>query len=194
MAPGASWKVPRLAPGQVRKLNSFQAKLRGGASSQLAPEQARAARWGRVRGHGTLRRVHTNYLASFIGIALIVVILRDAFETLVLPQTVNRRVRPARIYYIVTWYLWTRFTSLARGEKRRQAALTIFGPLSLLGLFSVWALTLILAFALLQWGFGSHLDLVRGVAGFGADLYMSGTTFFTLGLGDVTPNSRERVS
>jgi hypothetical protein len=133
--------------------------------------------------------VHANYVASIIGIALILLILRDAFETLVLPQTVNRRLRPARLYYIVTWYLWTRFTSLARGEKRRQGALTIFGPLSLLGLFTVWALTLILAFALLQWGFGSHLDLVRGAAGFGADLYMSGTTFFTLGLGDVTPNS-----
>jgi hypothetical protein len=52
----------------------------------------------------------------------------------------------------------------------------------------VWAFFLVLGFALLQWGFGSHLDLVRGQPGFGADLYMSGTTFFTLGLGDVTPN------
>ena len=52
----------------------------------------------------------------------------------------------------------------------------------------MWAFSLVFAFALLQWGFGSHLDLVRGQPGFGADLYMSGTTFFTLGLGDVTPN------
>jgi len=133
--------------------------------------------------------VSAHLAASLIGIALILLILRDAFETLVLPQTVTRRFRLTRLYYVMTWFLWTRFTSLARGEKRRQAALTIFGPLSLLGLFTVWAMILIFAFALLQWGFGSHLDLVRGVAGFGADLYMSGTTFFTLGLGDVTPNS-----
>ena len=130
----------------------------------------------------------THFAASLVGVALILLILRDAFDTLVLPQTVNRRLRPARLYYIVTWFLWTRLSALAPNEKRRQGALTIFGPLSLLGLFTVWALTLIFAFALLQWGFGSHLDLVRGAAGFGADVYMSGTTFFTLGLGDVTPN------
>jgi hypothetical protein len=132
--------------------------------------------------------VHTHLAASLIGIALILVILRDAFETLVLPQTVSRRLRPARMYYIVTWTLWTRLSKLASNEKRRQGALSVFGPLSLLGLFTVWALTMIFAFALLQWGFGSHLDLVRGAAGLGTDLYMSGTTFFTLGLGDVTPN------
>jgi hypothetical protein len=123
------------------------------------------------------------------GAALVLVILQDTFETLVLPQTVNRRLRPARIYYRVTWGLWTRASSLFAPGKRRQGMLGVYGPLSLLGLFLVWALGLILGFALLQWGFGSHLDLVRGAPGFGADLYMSGTTFFTLGLGDVTPDS-----
>ena len=72
--------------------------------------------------------------------------------------------------------------------RRREKYLGVFGPLSLLLLFAAWAYALIVGFAMLQWGFGSHLDLVRGVANFGADLYMSGTTFFTLGLGDVTPN------
>jgi hypothetical protein len=126
--------------------------------------------------------------ASAFGVALIVLVLRDTFETLVLPQTVNRRLRPARLFYLATWSLWKRLCQLARAERSRQAALLIYGPLALLGLISVWAACLILAFAILQWSFGSHLDLVRGQPGFGADLYLSGTTFFTLGLGDVTPN------
>ncbi|MEP7028961.1 MAG: potassium channel family protein [Candidatus Eisenbacteria bacterium] len=129
-----------------------------------------------------------HFAASAAGIALVILILQDAFETLVLPQTVNRRWRPARLYYRSAWAAWTRVAALVVRGRRHQSALGVFGPLSLLGLFTLWALCLIFAFALLQWSFGSHLDLVRGVAGFGADLYMSGTTFFTLGLGDVTPN------
>ena len=128
-------------------------------------------------------------VGTVAGAALVLVILQDTFETLVLPQTVNRRLRPARLYYRMTWYLWTRASRLFAPGKHRQGMLGVYGPLSLLGLFLVWALGLIVGFALLQWGIGSHLDLVRGSPGFGADLYLSGTTFFTLGLGDVTPNS-----
>ena len=43
-------------------------------------------------------------------------------------------------------------------------------------------------FAMVQWGLGSHLNVPRGTSGFWTDLYMSGTTLFTLGIGDVTPN------
>jgi hypothetical protein len=92
------------------------------------------------------------------------------------------------MWYRATWRLWSAFALALPEGRRRLGALNVYGPLSLLGLFAVWAFSLVLGFALIQWGFGSHLDLVRGQPGFGADLYMSGTTFFTLGLGDVTPN------
>src|SRR5204862_5974053 len=41
----------------------------------------------------------------------------------------------------------------------------------------------------LHWSLGSEVTAPDGAAGFGLDLYMSGTTFFTLGLGDVTPRT-----
>ena len=123
-----------------------------------------------------------------MGALLVLLILVDAFETLILPQTVNRRWRPARLWYRGTWSVWTAFARRLPPGKRRLGLLNLYGPLSLLGLVVMWAFGLLLGFALLQWGFGSHLDLVRGQAGFGASLYMSGSTFFTLGLGDVTPN------
>ena len=65
----------------------------------------------------------------------------------------------------------------------------VFGPLSLLLLIALWALGLIVSFGLLHWGLGSRLTDPDGHTGFGVDLYMSGTTFFTLGLGDVTPRT-----
>src|SRR5205807_8111206 len=41
-----------------------------------------------------------------------------------------------------------------------------------------------------QWAAGSAMTVVGGGAiGFWSDVYMSGTTFFTLGLGDVVPRT-----
>jgi hypothetical protein len=74
-----------------------------------------------------------------------------------------------------------------REGKRRESFLSFFGPLSLLLLIGVWALGLIFGFALLHEAMGSSLNGVDGTADFWTDLYLSGTTFFTLGLGDVTP-------
>jgi hypothetical protein len=48
---------------------------------------------------------------------------------------------------------------------------------------------LIGGFALLLWGLGAQLVATGGDAGFGTALYGSGTTFFTLGLGDVLPHT-----
>ena len=128
-------------------------------------------------------------VAAVLGAVLVVAILRDVFEGIILPQTVSRAWRPARVFYILTWSLWTRAARLLPAGKRRQGFLAVYGPLSMLVLFAFWAYSLILGFALLQYGFGSHLDLAGNRTDFWIDLYMSGTTFFTLGLGDVTPNN-----
>jgi hypothetical protein len=74
-----------------------------------------------------------------------------------------------------------------RDEKRRETYLTIFGPLTLVALLSVWAIGLVVGFAMLHWGLNVRLNAPDEVALFSTYLYMSGTTFFTLGFGDVTP-------
>jgi hypothetical protein len=71
--------------------------------------------------------------------------------------------------------------------RRRDTWLSFFGPLSLLLLLSIWAFGLITGFALLHLALRSAVPVHGGDAGFLVDLYMSGTTFFTLGLGDVVP-------
>ena len=131
----------------------------------------------------------SHVLAGIAGAFLIAVVLRDAFESVVLPQTVNRAWRLVRFFYLATWNTWIALAGTVASGKRRDGFLGVYGPLSILILFVFWALCLILGFAMLQWSFGSHLDLVRGHTNFLVDLYMSGTNFFTLGLGDVTPNN-----
>jgi hypothetical protein len=126
---------------------------------------------------------------GLIGVALIVVVLWDVFETIVLPRRVTRRFRLTRFFYGSIWAPWSMIARRLRRSKRREIFLSVFGPLSLLGLLFLWAVTLVFGFASLQWAFGSHISLVNGPAGFFSDLYYSGTTFFTLGLGDISPIS-----
>ena len=129
-----------------------------------------------------------NILVALLSGALILFILKDGFEAMILPRRVTRPYRFARLYYQLMWRLWRRAAHLFRPGKGRENFLSTFGPLSLLGLFVTWVIALVVGFALLQWSIGEPLQgAVDGRAGFGAYLYLSGTTFFTLGMGDVTP-------
>src|SRR5258706_734305 len=120
-----------------------------------------------------------------VSLVLLAVILWDAFETVVLPRTVNRRFRLTRLYFGFTWKHWSRTAARVRTERRRERFLAVFGPLSLLGLAGVWAIGLLIGYAGLHWSAGSNLIRVSTTSRFVDDLYMSGTTFFTLGLGDL---------
>jgi len=127
--------------------------------------------------------------AAFIAVPLILVILWDAFETIVLSRRVSNRFRLTRLFYRLLWRPWRGAARLLPAGNRRENALMVFGPLSLLLLLATWAVGLIVAFALLHWGLGSRMVAPDDSSGFLVDLYMSGTTFVTLGLGDVTPRN-----
>jgi Ion channel len=131
------------------------------------------------------------WFVAIISFVLVLVILWDVFETIILPRRIMRRFRLARLFYIVTWTPWRFIARKVVGENYRESFLSFFGPLSLLFLVAVWAVGMVFGFAGLHWANGSHInadDLRLGHApGFGTDLYMSGSTIFTLGLGDVTP-------
>ena len=127
--------------------------------------------------------------AAAVAGLLILVILWDAFQTIVLSRRVSRKFRPTRTFYRLLWTPWRAAAKRLRQGNRRENLLTVFGPLSLILLIALWALGLIVSFGLLHWGLGSQVTAPDGLSGFGVDLYMSGTTFFTLGLGDVTPRT-----
>lgn len=127
--------------------------------------------------------------ASLCGIGLIVLVLWEGFETIVLPRRVTRRFRLTRFFYRRTWIPWAKMVKAFVPERRKETWLSFFGPLSLLLLLSIWAGGLITGFALLHWAIGSAVLTQDGNSGLLTDLYMSGTTFFTLGLGDAVPRS-----
>jgi hypothetical protein len=123
------------------------------------------------------------------GVAIFLIVLWDAFESIILPRRVTRKFRLARLFYRITWSAWKCLMFLAPTPKRREALLGFYGPLSLLVLVGVWAVGLVLGFGLMQYGAGSAVVTNGGPTGLNTDMYLSGTTFFTLGLGDVIPHS-----
>lgn len=120
------------------------------------------------------------------GIVLVLVIIWDAFETVLVPRRIGRRVRLTRYFYIVAWRTWRAVAVRMRGP-RREAMLGFFGPISLILLLLCWASGLIFAFALIEIATGQAAGLPA--RGFGTLLYASGQTFFTLGFGDFTPTT-----
>lgn len=128
--------------------------------------------------------------AAILGVICIIVIAFDTFETVVLPRRVVRKVRVAKIFYRVSWACWAIPGRRLRSGNRREYYLSIYGPLSLIALLFMWAALFILGFASLAWGLNLPMQAPEKVMGYGGYLYMSGTTFVTLGFGDITPLSR----
>ncbi len=127
--------------------------------------------------------------ATIAGVFVILAVLLDAFETVVLPRRVRRKFRITVWFYRGTWIPWRKITSLIKSPGRRENFLGYFGPLSLLFLLALWACGLIFGFALLQYGAGEHVMLANEPVTFGRVIYLSGSTFFTLGYGDIIPTS-----
>ena len=128
------------------------------------------------------------WVVGGVGIALLAIVLWDAFETIILPRRVSGRFRLTKFFYRATWRPWRAVAPLLP-RRPADAFLSFYGPLSLILLLALWASGIALAFGMLQWAAGSALTMTGAGPGFGADMYMSGTTFFTLGLGDVAPST-----
>jgi hypothetical protein len=129
-------------------------------------------------------------LTMIVGILCVVVVLLDAFQTVILPRRAAGRLRLTRIFYIATWVPWRFIAVRIHHLRKRETALSFYGPLSLIFLLVVWACGMVMGFSLIYYALGTPFnDPARQPAAYLTDLYVSGTNFFTLGLGDVTPHT-----
>jgi hypothetical protein len=127
--------------------------------------------------------------AAIVGVLLILLVLWEAFETIVLPRRVTRQFRLTRLFYRATWRPWVALAATRHTKKQRDSLMGYYGPLSLLLLLALWAVTLVVGFGLLHYGLQDKLSGVLFSSDLGNALYLSGTTLFTLGLGDIQPAS-----
>src|SRR5947207_4516030 len=113
-------------------------------------------------------------IVAIVSILLILIVLLDAFEVIVLPRRVTRKLRLTRFFYKYTWRPWSTLARRMRPGKRRDAYLSIYGPLSLPLLLTVWAATLIAGFALFQWALDVELRAPDNSVSLGTYFYASG--------------------
>jgi len=124
---------------------------------------------------------------AFIGFVLVLATLLDAFEVVLLPRPVRRRFRVNRFFFRWAWAAWSWTAMRFPRGRRREDFIGVFGPLSMVSLFSTWAIFLIVGFGLLHWA----LQLITGslpMISVTEAMVVSGDAFFTLGYGDVVPH------
>ena len=125
------------------------------------------------------------WIVALFAVAILIIVLQDAFEVMLLPRRVTRHVRLTRFYFEHAWALWGWLARWKTPGVGRERFLGVFGAASMVVLFVLWAAILIFAFGLLAW-------VLQGDAGESPvteQIYMSGVTFFTLGYGDVVPHT-----
>jgi hypothetical protein len=123
------------------------------------------------------------------GVVCLFAVLLDAFQTIILPRRATGRFRLTRIFYVLTWTPWVFIGKRLHNPRRRESFFSYYGPMSLIFLLAVWAGSMVVGFALIFYSLGSLFNDAAQGPGLRSDLYVSGTTIFTLGLGDVTPRS-----
>ena len=124
-------------------------------------------------------------LLTVAGAALIFIALRDVFDVLF------HESGRAALSTAITRTVWRAFRALA--ERRRPQVFVLAGPVALLAVVALWALLLILGWALVYWPhMPDSFNLGSGVdpsARFVDSLYLSMVTLGTVGFGDIAPAS-----
>ena len=120
--------------------------------------------------------------AAAIGLICIAVVLFDVFEVMLLPRRIRRRLRLVRLFFRSTWGVWSSVALRFSKGNGRETILSFYGPFSMMLLIGFWVAALIGGYGFLQWALERPTPLAR-------QLYLSGTTFFTLGYGDVIPHT-----
>ena len=124
------------------------------------------------------------WIAIILASILLLAVFQDAFEVMLLPRRVYRRMRLNRYYFTGAWNIWCGIARRLEEGGRRERFLSVFGALSMVILFSVWAAGLIIGFGLLEWALQE-----TGKSPVTEQFYLSGVTFFTLGYGDIVPHT-----
>jgi hypothetical protein len=126
------------------------------------------------------------WLELAFGLLVWLAVIWDGFATIVLPRTVAPMKRFSGRFNRLSWRLWAAVGRRVEPQGLQLSFLAVYGPISVILLLLIWAGLMILAFAMIYHGLGPRFQADQGPIGFGALLYMSASTFSTLGLGDVT--------
>ncbi|HYR48725.1 MAG TPA: ion channel [Candidatus Eisenbacteria bacterium] len=125
------------------------------------------------------------WVLAVVGLAIIVVVFYDLFQSVVLPRPAVRKVQLARGVVRPMWYVWRWVSQRTSRVDRSEGRLAAFAPIALLMLFAIWASALVLGYGLVLDGFAEEIrpappDLITSI-------YISASTLVPLAYGDFVP-------
>ena len=118
------------------------------------------------------------------GTLLVLAALADLLNTLVTTSTSNWRWWPSNIVSFRAFGA-LRFitTRMSESSRLRERMLSVFAPILVLVLLTMWAAMQVVGFGLMWWAVGD----VAGAESLLDAVYYSGVVYFTLGFGEVLP-------
>ena len=120
-----------------------------------------------------------NILLFIVGLVLAGMVLKDVFDTVIVPGGSRGSIRVAHRLVVTMLPVWKQI----RG--RRRGLSTAFAPFVLVSSFVIWMALLAAAFGLMAFAVRSYFE--PPLRGFGEAAYLAGSSLVTVGLSQVNP-------
>jgi hypothetical protein len=125
-----------------------------------------------------------NIALFLVGFVLAGMVLKDVFDTVVVPGGSRTSLRVAHRLVIVSLPVWKQ----VRG--RRRGLSTTFAPFVLVSSFIIWMALLAIAFGLMAYAVRANFQ--PHLSGFAEAVYLAGSSLVTVGLSQVNPTGAGR--
>src|SRR2546428_13500569 len=120
------------------------------------------------------------------GLALLLVVLYDIFQSVVLPRPAINKLAIVRYLVRGLYWIWRWVGNRMESIPRRERWLASYGPVAVLAIFLAWGLALVLAYGFVICGVKDEMRPLPG--NFGTPLYFSGATHVPRHARDIVPD------
>jgi len=117
-----------------------------------------------------------------LGVVCVYLVVRDVFQSVVVPRWGSNAYRLAPFLVIKLWPLWKRKAEKIPDQDTREDFLGTFAPFVLMAMLVMWLTTLTFSYGLLFFALDGQIQPPLG--NFWSDLYSAGSTLLTMGVGN----------